>query len=402
LDTYLSKYLSLDYINFNNQPLTLTIPAHGELDFYTYWQPPSTARIGWKQWLLDLDLEGVPSLEGWGYVSWFTVSGVGEAIEIPYTLEEPVRVDYIHGLMEYDFKDIRFALEDHTILKHSIITKTDGDHAYFYVQLPEIPATTEDIIIYVYSGNKDAEDESDPTIVPIMDNFLGTTLKSYKWSVTTLSYLVNNNLHISYPTFGVTGTVQYKLPVLSVFDIETKISQTLRLNNKTALTLFKNDDTRIVKIGVWTNTGTTGKHYAETETVWFNVASGWTDEENGLIYGPTEIGRNSGEYRIVRNGTTISVYANSVHIADTIINSEVNSLGIFSDAPSLGYSATIDYIGETELVDITPPTTGEVEPAWINIYPLPVKADILYKPVDLPDLDVERRYGVRIGGTLFE
>ncbi len=153
LDTYLSHYLSIDGVNYSTGPLELVIPSLGELNFYTYWQPPGMAEIGIKEWLLDLSLEGVPSLEGWGYVNYFPVYPTG-AINQPYTLDEPVKVDYIPGLMDYEFKDIRFALEDHTVLKHDIIEKIDGVHAYFAVQLPGIPGNTIPLDISSWTEDK--------------------------------------------------------------------------------------------------------------------------------------------------------------------------------------------------------------------------------------------------------
>jgi len=64
----------------------------------------------------------------------------------------------------------------------------------------------------------------------------------------------------------------------------------------------------------------------------------------------------------------------------------------------------LDYLCEDEFagLNLPIPEVGEVEPAWINIYPLPVKADILYQSCDLPDLISERRFAVKLGDNLYE
>jgi hypothetical protein len=425
LDTYLSHYSSLDGVDFSNQPLILTIPALGELDFYTYWQPSSNAKIGWKQWLYDLDLEGVPSLEGWGYVSWFTVTGTGVAIDIPYTLDEMVRIDYVHGLMKYDFADIRFALEDHTVLGYDLISKVDGDHAYFVVQLPEIPASPNNTIVYVYCGNPDAEDESDPTIHQLHNTFQGTSLNPEIWyNLTGLSYFTLN----SYIDFVATGGGDYinGLPTMkgaqlqnksfkpkSVFDIEFKIANIACSKygiciGTTGLGLIRNDDTIIIFAGFEDieGLGPVNLSLYNTEGVWTNVASGWSGEGTGNI---TKSWVNNDIINVKRNGNNISVYVNDVHVADTTITSQIYRVvtvnGIHNADGFSGWDTQrLYYLCEDEFVgqNLPIPIVGEVDPRWINIYPIPVKADILFQSRELPNNTPQQRFTAKIGGVLHQ
>lgn len=410
LDTYLSHYLSSDGLNWTNQPLSLVIPTNGELDFYTYWQPPSTAGIGWKQWLLDLELD-VPSLEGWSYVSWFTVTGMDVAVEVPYTLDSPVRVDFVYGLMKEDFRDIRFALDDHTVLKHDLVNKVDGDHAYFYVQLPEIPATPGEVMVYVYSGNEDVVDVSDDSVydtLPLRDYFPPPSLDPIRWEPVEIisppfGYEVNNYLRLSgwnHEGSIAEGKVKSKWVVPSEFNIECNMTNNLGAGCDVGFELSQSDDTCIVRVLYWSSNGFRKNVRLITEGIWSNVTSGWSGSETNTLEIDIGYDTQTRTFNMVKNGSTISIYMDSIHIADTTISSTPNYLklsGIFNYLASS--NVRFNYIEDAAL---PVPTIGEVEPAWINIYPIPVQADVLYQPRDLPLLNVERRFGARIGGTLFE
>lgn len=427
LDTYLSQYHSIDNINYSNSPLTLAIPALGELDFYTYWQPPSTGKIGWKQWLYDLDLEGVPSLEGWGYVSWFQVTGTGVAIEDPYTLDELIKIDYVHGLMEYDFKDIRFALEDHTVLGYDLISKVDGDHAYFVVQLPEIPASPNNTIVYVYCGNPDAEDESDPTIHQLHNTFQGTSLNPNTWllnAVGNITYTVNNYLKITncysnFDTSWITGLTtdtgnqhQQKVwKVKSEFNIEwqSTLSTAGLDRGQGGIGLIRSDNTLIIWGGhedIDYPTAVRWLSFYNTEGVWTNVASGWTGDGTKKL---TKQENGTKIFNLERDGNSISAYVGGVKVGETTISSTISQIAVVAGRVQGGFSGFVpyiqlDYLCEDEFagLNLPIPEVGEVEPVWINIYPLPVKADILYQSCDLPDLISERRFAVKLGDNLYE
>lgn len=427
LDTYLSQYHSIDNINYSNSPLTLAIPALGELDFYTYWQPPSTGKIGWKQWLYDLDLEGVPSLEGWGYVSWFTVTGTGAAIEQDYTLDELIKIDYVHGLMEYDFKDIRFALEDHTVLGYDLISKVDGDHAYFVVQLPEIPASPNNTIVYVYCGNPDAEDESDPTIHQLHNTFQGTSLNPNTWllnAVGNITYTVNNYLKITncysnFDTSWITGLTtdtgnqhQQKVwKVKSEFNIEwqSTLSTAGLDRGQGGIGLIRSDNTLIIWGGhedIDYPTAVRWLSFYNTEGVWTNVASGWTGDGTKKL---TKQENGTKIFNLERDGNSISAYVGGVKVGETTISSTISQIAVVAGRVQGGFSGFVpyiqlDYLCEDEFagLNLPIPEVGEVEPVWINIYPLPVKADILYQSCDLPDLISERRFAVKLGDNLYE
>jgi hypothetical protein len=422
LDTYLSHYLSLDNVSFSTNPLELTIPGSSELDFYTYYHPPSTAGIGWKQWLMDVEID-IPSLEGWSYTTYFIVTPEGDAITIPYTLERLVKIEYIPGLMKYDFGDVRFALADHTILKHYVVSKVDNDEAYFLVQLPSVVASPDTFEVYVYTGNQDAEDVSDPSILQIHDHFPSTELNPALWIVNaitggSITYSVNDYLRIT-DCFGgnqgsrwaLNGQIsdtgsqhQLKWTPTSSFNIEYQmtISKSSNQTGQCGIGLLRSDGTIILWFGVydfgpWGDITLNG---VNTEGSWSNFATGW----HFPYYGFAPLGVKTSTFNIERDGTNVSVYVDGVRIADTSITSAVNKLAVvvgktvtynFFDYVQFDYIALEEYNMES-------PSVGSINTAWINTYPIPVQADVLYQPRDLPELDVERRYGVRIGGTLFE
>lgn len=430
LDTYLSHYLSSDGVNYSTAPLELVIPSLGELNFYTYWQPPGMAEIGIKEWLLDLSLEGVPSLEGWSYVSWFSVTGTGGAINQPYTLDEPVKVDYIHGLMEYDFKDIRFALEDHTVLKYDLITKVDGDHAWFVVQLPEVPASPNTVTVYVYCGKPDAEDESDETINQLHNTFIGTELNTDIWNLTpsgSLFFEVNNCLDvmdiIAYSGITyITGLPTDRGNRLKhggwkpkqQFNIEFQL-RFIRCPNLAGICigqvftgLIREDETAIILAG-WedrSGSGTKTLSFFNTEGVWTNVAEGWNGEGTGCITKNNWV--NDDRFNVERDGNNISVYVNDVKIADTVITSEIDKVavvgGIYGSDWGSWNQIRMSYLCEKEFVgqDLPTPIVGEIDPQWINIYPIPVKADILFQSRELPNNTPQQRFTAKIGGVLHQ
>ncbi len=164
--------------------------------------------------------------------------------------------------------------------------------------------------------------------------------------------------------------------------------------------LSQSDDTCIVRVLYWSSNGFRKNVRLITEGIWSNVTSGWSGSGTNTL--EIDIGYNSQTrtFNMVKNGSTISIYMDSIHIADTTISSIPNYLklsGIFNYMASS--NVRFNYIEDAAL---PVPTIGEVEPAWINIYPLPVKADILYQSCDLPDLISERRFAVKLGDNLYE
>jgi hypothetical protein len=411
LDTYLSHYLSLDGINFSTNPLELTIPASSELDFYTYYHPPSNAVIGWKQWLLDVDMD-VPALEGWSYTTWFTVTGNGDAIEVPYTLEETVTIEYVAGLMKSDFSDIRFALADHTILDHYIWDKTDGVEAFFQVQLPEVPATPDDVTVYVYSGNPDAEDVSDPTIVQFNEHFPGTSLDLEKWepnAVGNISYSVNNQLIVTDCSRYVYSQHQSKWDVPSAFNIQYNIiSDGLYLGSRFGVGLVKSDDSQIIFVGFYSpinNPGQPEDVILVSEGVWTNVADGWTGSGTNTVSKAFGTSAHDTVFNIEKNGSIISAYVDGTHIADTTIVSTIYRAAIIAYKNGINFNVAqqqVNYIGEADVVTQTPPTVGSMNQSWINTYPIPIKADILFQSRNLPNITPEQRFTAKIGGVLHQ
>jgi hypothetical protein len=162
LDTYLSTYLSLDQIDYSNS-LDVTVNSGGSQTFYIRYQPPSTAKVGEKQWTFnpiinDTESGAPPGWENyrdWLYYDYFTVTGKGN--ETPYPIS--ITIPYSAGIMNNDFSDIRFVNVSGEELGYYIATKTDGQSATFWLDIP-IPTENQVFTIYVYSGNPNALSES--------------------------------------------------------------------------------------------------------------------------------------------------------------------------------------------------------------------------------------------------
>lgn len=326
--------------------------------------------------------------------------------------------------MEYDFKDIRFALEDHTVLGYDLISKVDGDHAYFVVQLPEIPASPGEVIVYVYCGNPDAEDESDPTIHQLHNTFQGTSLNPGTWendisgTIGAVYYNVNDNLIIydcdrgGVTLFPINGqptetgcqlqNKAFKIKNQTNIEWKQKINHYMFCRGQGGIGLLREDNTLIIWVGIEDSNFTSSENriiFYNTEGNWLNVLDGWDSSTPGKVH-KEESGFKV--FNLIRDGNNISVYVDGNKIADTVITSPINKFGVVAGGVTEGGGGfdniQLDYLCEDEFagLNLPIPEVGEVEPAWINIYPLPVKADILYQSCDLPDLISERRFAVKL------
>ena len=87
----------------------------------------------------------------WPHVAVYEQPGSvdGELINYPVFITIP----YVSGYMRSDFQDIRFATLDGRKLDYCFVDCVDGDHADFYVKIPDLPASPSVTNIKVYCGN---------------------------------------------------------------------------------------------------------------------------------------------------------------------------------------------------------------------------------------------------------
>jgi hypothetical protein len=151
IDTYQSTYLSLDGNTYTHS-LSLEIPANDSLDFYMYYSPPSTSKIGEKEWEVSHRSEELGNAllpSNYFYAMPVTITGHDVVEEDKYVR---IKLEYTPTLMSPDFKDIYFIMSDGTLLegfKNSI----NGEAAYYSILLPETPGNGETLTIYALTGN---------------------------------------------------------------------------------------------------------------------------------------------------------------------------------------------------------------------------------------------------------
>ncbi|RLG76802.1 MAG: hypothetical protein DRO12_03710, partial [Thermoprotei archaeon] len=88
------------------------------------------------------------------------------------------------GKCRSDFGDIRFTSDDgQTLLDYWTEEKVDDDYAGFWVKVSSIPASPNEVTIYVYYGKSDATSESSGAdTFPFFDDFSANTISEYSLS----------------------------------------------------------------------------------------------------------------------------------------------------------------------------------------------------------------------------
>ena len=120
----------------------------------------------------------------WPHVAIYEQPGStdGELINYPVFITIP----YVSGYMRSDFQDIRFATLDGRKLDYCFVDCVDGDHADFYVKIPDLSASPAINNIKVYCGNLNATTTADPDNVPAfynsMDNISDWTVVAGTWT----------------------------------------------------------------------------------------------------------------------------------------------------------------------------------------------------------------------------
>jgi len=140
-------------------------------------------------------------LVGWSYRKSHVInpsSGAGTNYQVKITVHYGSGTDsgadvYLGGKCRTDFGDIRFTCSDKvTLIDYWMENKVDGDYATFWVEVPD-NLDSNSATIYVYYGNSSATTTSNGNNTFILfDDFIGSSIDTTKWSVTSGSVSVSN------------------------------------------------------------------------------------------------------------------------------------------------------------------------------------------------------------------
>lgn len=404
LDTYDSQYLSLDGEEWSNS-LLLEIPALGSLDCYFRYNPPSTAKIGEKEWEIsqrDNSLTGIRLLPSWFYAKKYTIPGGDSDITNARVL---LTIPY-NGIMRDDFRDLRFRDINGNSFSHELIYKIDGEVAYVIVIIPTLPASPGTTEITAFSGNFLAPSTANPTIKTI-----------YDWADGSLEPWISAISGWPASSYGPHAFVES-----GTWNGES--SYLLKLSADWANyrgVAYKESSQRV---GLWTfnfkGYNATGKLYfylinddSSSQAVTVNKTYGNDTatiqiERNGSsLIDTTATISNGVEYEITvlknANGD-ITVYLDDVEILTTTDSTTfTNPIYLRLESWAVYYSPDHQdyYVHDVETVraDLTGPIT---ETNWMFYVVLECYGSIMYKSQEIPGLEPEVHYGCKIGGSYYE
>lgn len=403
IDTYQSTYLSPDGSNYS-QSLTLSIAPQSSETFYIYYLPPSTGKIGEKEWEVshrDESLSGVTLLPLWFQALPITITGDVSDVDDAKIL---LNILYVSDVMRNDFSDIRFYDVDGVELESEIIYLRDSVECYFRVTIPTLPASPDTVTIYAYAGNP---------LAPSLDN---ATCTLYDWVDGTLAPW--NAIYNGWPgdvygphasvTNGTWNGITTKLLYLpSDWSNYQGIAETDSTQNEGLWSFnFKGYDQSGKLFFYFMKNTATSYAVSVNKTLGNDTATIGLEKNDSVIASDTMPITETGEYEITvlrESSGEINIFLDGVLVlshVDTDISSST-----YMRLRSLPVSANPDvqhyyvYSVETLSTHHTGPITFGT---WTWYFILGCKGGILYKSQDLPELEAEISYGCRIGGDYYE
>jgi len=221
--------------------------------------------------------------------------------------------------MQPDFDDLRFTWFNETSneeqkIPYWIESKSDGNWAYVWIKIPEIPANGQ-AMVYVYYGNTTAvTSESDgDAVFEFFDDFEGTSLNTSKWVAYADDYAVSNSI-LRINKGGIELTSALPFNIQDGYIVETKIKHEVSATNyggvlpEVASSSYTasgnaNADATILYMRGYSD-DTVEYWIGDGSTNSYNVAeainSGWTPE-NGVWY-ITGISVEGGTVKLWRDG----------------------------------------------------------------------------------------------------
>lgn len=106
-------------------------------------------------------------MTGWSKYAVLPVTGSSDGAQTNYPIE--ITIPY-QPFMNSDFSDIRFCLSDNTVLDYNRVSYTSSSTATFHVLLPSILPSPNITTVYVYAGNPNATDSSNPDAVYLFND----------------------------------------------------------------------------------------------------------------------------------------------------------------------------------------------------------------------------------------
>ena len=391
VDTYGSLRFS-DDDDIYYETLTLEIPANDSLDFYIYYNPPSTAKIGEKEWAINV----LPStLPEWLYYDTFTVTNNADE-QITDTIIY-VTIPYTSGKMETDFQDIRFHTETEE-LESSIDYKVNSSYAIFTVRIPVLDVD-ETLTVYVWGGNSYADDNDDNVFTEnwnwedgLMGDWIetassahsGTEVLAYSdWNYALYAYAYSRypatTAEINTENVGAYGKWVMRFKLIN--------SPAIQGPHADARYYFVHDGTNYYFV----------KFRTDLNTIYLYNNSTLLDSAN---FTP-----GSNIHMIVIERTldgTITVNINGteyLNASDTTITENIKNMTYLSSFGFYSYWY-IDYIHFVEY-EVIPPMVGSFT-GFENRLDLECYSGILYVSRELPELEPEISYRCKIEETYYE
>jgi hypothetical protein len=410
IDTYLSTYFSADNTTYSPS-LPVEILSNDTQDFYVYYQPPSTGKIGEKEWQTDLGGNPVPDvtlLENWFYINPVEVEGgASEETDCPVIIPLPFQ----SGLMS-NFNDLRFCLSDGTLLDWGISERTVATDIKAIVTVPTLPASPGTLMIYAYGANALANQGytstlndygfADGTLLPWVTTQGGegvtvvnnadigcnvVNLKTYPTSFDKWEVTIARPAYDDYGTFKCTFAYNFYGSWIQLYFKPISTTNTLTGDGYGVImdyhpSYYHNPAFSIVKYK--NGTPTTLAIFRPTD---------WTAGSKPTIHDPQEL---------IFTRTEAGVMTLSFN--GVVLCSATDTEEFTSNYMILKRYCNAVYDVYIKLGDYTSFPAGTVTPGDWNFYltPKTIKAAILYKSRELPEFEPRIRHGCRIGGVLYE
>ena len=107
---------------------------------------------------------------------------------------------YLPGIVQPNYNDVRFALNDGTQLNYWMEKPTGTNNATFWVKIPSIPQGTENsVAVDIYYGNLTIGSAADgDATFPLFDDFDGTSINRSKWPTASGSSITVSNSQLRF------------------------------------------------------------------------------------------------------------------------------------------------------------------------------------------------------------
>ena len=133
---------------------------------------------------------------------------------------------YLPGIIQPNYKDVRFALNDGTQLNYWMETPTGTDNATFWIKIPFIPQGTENsVAVDIYYGNSTIGSGADgDATFPLFDDFDGTSLNTSKWTTSATVTVSNSQLRFTGSSAKIYSQMQFQNNAsLSVYGLPSNL-----------------------------------------------------------------------------------------------------------------------------------------------------------------------------------